>query len=152
MNKTVLRKLVSASTRVPGIGLAGCALIAASPPSSMIEVAVEGVRSSEGVVRVEICPQAGFLGKCSYVGSAPAHAGTTLVTIRDIPPGAYAAQGFHDRNGNGVLDKGMFGIPQEGAGFSRITSRLWAEPRFAAAMFQHGSLDQRIGLRLHYYL
>ncbi len=37
------------------------------------------------------------------------------ITFPDVAAGTYAVACFHDENGNGKLDTGMFGIPTEGA-------------------------------------
>jgi uncharacterized protein (DUF2141 family) len=131
---------------------AGLTLIAAPATGGSIEVAVSGVRSAQGRVHVDICRRADFLKDCPYSGEAPARAGVTTILIRDVPPGCYAAQGFHDRNANGKVDRGLFGIPKEDIGFSNDAPVRAAPPRFEAAAFDHGPADQRIGFTLRHFL
>ena len=45
---------------------------------------------------------------------------TVTYTFRDIPQGDYAAFVFHDENGNGILDTGLFHRPLEGRGYSCV--------------------------------
>ena len=49
---------------------------------------------------------------------------------RSAGPGSGAVTLFHDANGNGVLDKGLFGIPREGFGFSANPTIWRGAPAF----------------------
>lgn len=127
-------------------------LLAAAVPAGTIAVDVAGVRSAEGRVHVDICPEARFLKDCPYSGDAPARIGTTTVLVHGVPPGRYAAQGFHDANANGKVDRGLFGIPKEGVGFSNDAKIRLGPPTFAAAAFAHGAAEQRIAFHLQYFM
>lgn len=120
--------------------------------SGSIEIAVTGVRSAQGRVHVDICDESSFLKDCRRSGEAPAKPGTTIVMVHDVPPGRYGAQAFHDRNANGEVDRGLFGIPLEGVGFSNDARIRMAPPKFVDAAFQHGDGDQRISFRLRYFV
>lgn len=126
-------------------------LLAGVVPAGTIAVDVVGVRSAEGRVHVDICPETLFLKDCPYSGDAPARLGTTTVLVQGVPPGRYAAQGFHDRNGNGKVDRALFGIPTEGVGFSNDAKIRMAPPGFAEAAFAHGASPQRIQFHLRYF-
>jgi uncharacterized protein (DUF2141 family) len=57
------------------------------------------------------------------------------VTAGDLPPGDFGIKMFHDVNGNGKLDKNMFGIPTEPYAFSNnakanMAPAPWAQARF----------------------
>ncbi len=117
-----------------------------------IEVAVTGVRLAKGVVRVSICDRATFLKDCRWNGHAPAVAGTTIVTVRNVPPGRFGATGFADKNNNDKVDQGLFGIPLEGVGFSNDAKIRMSPPKFEEAAFQHGASDQRITFKLRYFV
>ena len=132
--------------------LAGLLLANGPAPHGTIAVAVSDVRTAKGRVHVDICTQATFLKDCPYWGEAPARAGTTVVLVPNVPPGRYAAQGFHDRNANGKVDRALFGIPKEGVGFSNDAKIHMAPPRFEDAVFEHSAADQRITFRLRYFL
>ncbi len=120
--------------------------------ATAIEISVGDVRSDRGRVHVDICTEASFLKDCPYFGEAPAKAGTTIVVVRGVPPGRYAAQGSHDENGNGKVDRGPFGIPKEGVGFSNDARIRMGPPTFGEAAFEHGATPQRIGFHLRYFL
>ena len=132
-------------------------MIAPLPPvvvqasGAPIEIAVTGVRNAAGRVHVDICPQALFLKDCPWSGEAPARAGVTIVTIRNVPPGRYAAQGTHDENENGKVDRGLFGIPKEGVGFSNDAKIRMGPPRFGEAAFDHGPAPQHITFKFRYF-
>ena len=51
----------------------------------------------------------------------------------DLRAGQYAAVAFQDVNGNGKLDKNLFGIPKEPYGFSNGARGSGGPPRFADA-------------------
>lgn len=123
----------------------------AQPASAMLVVHVGQVRSIGGSVHVDICTVGQFLKTCSHSGAAPAVVGTTDVVIRNLSPGRYAAQVFHDKNGNGEVDRKIFGIPTEGIGFSNDARISFGPPKFTDAAFDYGGGVQSIALKLRYF-
>ena len=119
-----------------------------------ITIDVTNVRNSKGQIHVGLCPKDKFLGKaCPYEASAPAHTGTTSVTIAAVPPGDYAAQSFHDENNNREIDRvAVIGIPKEGVGFSRDAKIRMGPPKWDEAVFTHGAQPQAIHFALRYFL
>jgi len=117
-----------------------------------LDVAVSNVRSNSGRVSVSICPESTYLKTCPYNFTAPAHTGTTIVTVTGLPFGTYAAQVFHDENDNKKVDRALFGIPKEGVGFSNDAPINFAAPKFAAAKFRYTASQQKIALKLRYFL
>ncbi len=127
-------------------------LSAARAQDAPLIVVVSGVRSSEGVVRVDVCVAATFLkSTCAVSGVAPAVAGTTTVTVDGLPPGVYAVQAYHDRNDNDRVDRGALGIPREDLGFSNDAPLGLTGPSFAQASFAHGAEPQTIKLKLRHF-
>jgi uncharacterized protein (DUF2141 family) len=118
------------------------------PHAAPIEIVVEGVRSARGLVHVDVCTEAMFLKDCRWSADVPAVAGTTIVTVPDVPPGRYAVQAFHDANADHKVDRNLLGFPTERVGFSNDAPVHFAPPKFADAAFDHGSTPQRIGLTL----
>lgn len=101
-----------------------------------LEVTVEGVRSDRGRILVAVCTAETFLGdNCPQAARAPASVGEVALTIRDIPPGTYAVQAFHDENEDGEIDRDVFGRPREGIGFSNDAPMRFGPPRFEEAAF-----------------
>lgn len=123
----------------------------AAAPATAIEVVVSNVRNARGRVHVDICHRETFLDECPWWGEAPAVKGVTVVVVHNVPPGRYAAQGFHDENGNGKVDRGLFGIPKEGVGFSNDAKIRMAPPKWDEAAFEHGAAAQRIGFTMRYF-
>jgi uncharacterized protein (DUF2141 family) len=50
-----------------------------------------------------------------------------------VPPGSYAIQAFHDRDGDGKLATGLFGLPSEPFGLSRSPTLRFGPPAFGDA-------------------
>lgn len=129
-------------------------LAAAAPaPRSTLTVEVANVRAARGTVKVDVCPEAEFLKDgCSWSGSAPARLGVTRVTVPNLPAGRYAVQVFLDENNNGEVDRGLFGIPKEGVGFSNDARIALGPPKFSDAVFTvGGGGSQAIRLSLRYF-
>jgi len=152
---TVLPAMALPATVLPATVLPATVLPGAVRAADLV-VAVTGVRNDKGNVHVDICTKETFLKDCAWSGDAPARAGTTIVTVRNLPPGRYAAQAFHDENRNGKVDRGLFGIPKEGVGFSNDAKIRMAPPKFAEAMFDFAAAPppaapQRITFSLRYF-
>jgi uncharacterized protein (DUF2141 family) len=125
-------------------------LLSAAPATAPVEVAVSGIGAARGQVRVSICPPAQFTREgCPWSANATARAGTTLVTVPNVPPGRYAAQAYWDANGNGKADRNFIGMPLELVGFSNDVRVKMSRPAFAAAAFDHGSAPTRIAFAVH---
>jgi uncharacterized protein (DUF2141 family) len=121
-----------------------------SPASPTLNVVIDGVRDSEGYVRVDLCTQDTFLGRqCETSGAAPAQKGVTEVVLTHVPPGVYAIQAFHDRNGDGRVNRGPFGVPVEEVGFSKSPPLGLHGPAFKRAAFVHGETDQTVNVHLN---
>jgi uncharacterized protein (DUF2141 family) len=129
--------------------LAAVALVEAT---GSITVEVGNVRNARGHVVVDVCQQDKFLGgSCPYHGEAPARPGTTTVVVPHVPPGTFAAQAFHDENDNGETDRGLFGIPKEGIGFSRNARIRLGPPKWRDAAFAHQARPQVLRFDLRYF-
>lgn len=67
-----------------------------------------------------------------------------------VPPGDYAIAVFHDENGNGRLDTGIFGIPTEGTGASNDARGTFGPPSFADARFTYRGGVASVRVRVRY--
>jgi uncharacterized protein (DUF2141 family) len=120
--------------------------------AATLVVTVRFVRNDRGHVRVAVCPRTMFLQPhCPWFANSPAHAGDVQVVIRNLPPGTYAAEAFHDENDNQILDRGFFGMPEEGMGFSNDARMHFGPPKFDQASFAVGGTDVAIRFGLKYY-
>jgi uncharacterized protein (DUF2141 family) len=111
---------------------------------------IDNVRNARGTILVAVCPQAKFLKEdCDLMGAAPARPGTVTVTVRNVPPGDWAAQAFHDENGNEKVDQGFLGIPKEGIAFSNDAKATFGPPKWKSARFatNGGETRQRAQMR-----
>ena len=128
--------------------LAGAALAQAT---GSITFQIDNVRNARGKVLVAVCPQAKFLKEdCPYNAEAPARPGTVTVVVPNVPEGDWAAQAFHDENGNEEVDQGFLGIPKEGVGFSRDARIGLGPPKWRDAHFIHQGRPGLMRLRLRY--
>ena len=111
-----------------------------------LTVEVAGLRSTAGLVRVAVCPEATFTKpQCPHVAVVPA--GRRTATVTGIPPGTYAVQVFHDEDGDGELDRRAF-WPIEGLGFSRDAPMRMGPPKFGdAALRINGNGTIRVTMR-----
>lgn len=116
-----------------------------------VRVWVPNTRAVRGTIHVDVCPAGDFLKPCPYSAQARVKMGGTEIIVRDIPPGLYAIQLFHDENGNGKVDRGLFGIPKEGVGFSNNYRISTHAPRFKDARFMVGAGETRMTISLQYF-
>jgi uncharacterized protein (DUF2141 family) len=130
----------------------GMALLVLPAQASTVVVNVGGVRSELGHVLVALCTRADFLQPhCRWKGKVRATIGAVTVRIKDVPPGRYAAQAFHDENDNGTLDRNFFGLPKEAMGFSNNAPIHLGPPRFDVAAFTVTPGTTEISFSLRYF-
>ena len=128
------------------------AAVALARAAGSLTIHVGNVRNNRGRVVVDICPKDQVLGDaCPYHGQAQARAGTTTVVLPEVPIGEFAAQAFHDENSNGEVDRGLFGIPKEGVGFSRNARIGLGPPKWRDAFFAHNGQTTTISFNLRYF-
>lgn len=148
-------------TPLPGRLIAGLAalagaacLVAAGQPATAagapgtLRVEITNVRNAKGVVRIDLCQESEFLKKCAIFTDVKAASGTVVATIGNVPAGTYAISATHDENMNQKVDRGLFGLPKEGVGFSndapiRMGPPRWTDARFAIAGAKAISLKMR---------
>lgn len=58
------------------------------------------------------------------------------VSFNNVADGTYAIRYYHDENSNGKMDTGMFGIPNEGYGFSNNARGFMGPPDFEDMLFK----------------
>ena len=113
--------------------LAGLALLASVPAhAATLIIRTEGVQSSDNMVYAGICDTSFDEATCPYKDRAAARPGTVEMRLRNVRPGTYSIAVFHDRNGNGKLDRNFIGLPSEPYGFSNDVGRR-GPPSFEGA-------------------
>lgn len=91
-----------------------------------------------------------FEDQMPYVGLAmPVVEAVQTAVFVDVPAGVYGLAVFHDRNGNQVLDRNLFGIPTEPYGFSRNPNIGFKAPGFDAFAFTVGQADLTLTINLN---
>jgi uncharacterized protein (DUF2141 family) len=136
------------------LALLGLPLLAAGGADTrgVLTIDVGNVRIAKGVVHVDVCPEAKFLkDDCPWSANARAKLGETRVTVANLPAGRYAVQAFLDENSNGEVDRGWFGIPKEGVGFSNDAKIRFSPPKFAEAVFAFDGNARTIRFNLRYF-
>jgi uncharacterized protein (DUF2141 family) len=123
--------------------------------SGLLRIKVVGARNAKGKIGVALFqgPE-GFPENRSAARIEQADIDSQTmgaeVIFRDVPPGVYAVSVLHDENMNGKLDKGLFGIPQEGYGASNNPGKKMRAPRFDEAKFSLSAPEQTIEIKLIY--
>jgi uncharacterized protein (DUF2141 family) len=105
-----------------------------------IELVVEGLRGG-GRVRAGAYRDAStWLGEGTAIAvcTPPVRAGRASCVLRVPGPGSYAIAFFHDADDDGEMDRGAFGIPTEGYGFSRNVGGGLSAPSFREAALEVG--------------
>lgn len=137
--------------RLAAIVALAATLPANGAPATSLDLAVTGLRSAKGMIRVCLTADpANFPGciddKRAITRSVPAS--QRDIRILGLAPGNYAAAVIHDENSNARLDT-FAGIPREGFGFSRNPRIGFGPPRFSSAAFAVGGVaeTQQIAIR-----
>jgi uncharacterized protein (DUF2141 family) len=118
-----------------------------------ISVVVTGLKNTQGRLCLSLFDAAeGFpsqaeraIAKCHISAAEP----NPRVIFDSLKPGQYAIAAFHDANGDGILNRGLMGIPKEGFGFSNNPKILVGAPSFkrAAIALAPGNLEICIQLK-----
>ena len=67
----------------------------------------------------------------------------------DVPFGDYAIAVFHDLNGNGRLDKNLFGYPSEAFGFSNNIKPVFKSPDFSECLYSFHQNSNSMTIKLN---
>ena len=137
-------------------GLMGLAGVAAAPAlAAELVIEVRGVRSDAGRLYVAVhTPRKGEKFPYAHGMFAGvqqrAHPGDMRFVLRDLPPGRYAVNAFHDENGSGDLDTNVLGIPTEGYGFANDPPTSFGPPDFEEAAVTVGDAPATAAMTITY--
>jgi uncharacterized protein (DUF2141 family) len=92
-------------------------------------------KEPEKALRRMWCPISGSEARCAF---------------DPVPAGTYAIACFHDENGNGKIDLGLFGIPKEGTAASNDAKGTMGPPSFADAKFAFSGQPAELAMRMSY--
>jgi len=120
-------------------GLAGA--VAEAQQGNTISVPVSGLQNNTGEVRCGLFNSAASFPKNDqrFMGvEAPIANQQATCTFANVPPGTYAVALFHAQlPGQTVMRTGMFGMPQDGYGFSRNAKIGMGPPAFNDAAYSY---------------
>jgi uncharacterized protein (DUF2141 family) len=149
MTVSSLYRRIPAFTSGALLGL--CASLGASAASAPKQPPAGQATASEGVLFVVLSGMKSDDGSITYAmwagpegwletntvreGSVPIVDGTSELRFDDLPYGEYAISVYHDKNDNGKLDTGLFGIPKEPFGFSNDPSIGFGPPKYKDSAF-----------------
>lgn len=128
-------------------------LLAASPAwAAELVITVDGIRSDRGDIRVSVYASAvEWPDKSASANDQVKKAQRGSVVFRyQLPPGIYAANGYHDENGNGKFDTSFLGLPEEGYMFSNNVKPFLSAPSFDSASFKLPPEGAAISMRVQY--
>ncbi len=81
--------------------------------------------------------------------SAPVDStGRASLNFPNLPPGEYALSVIYDEDGDGELDTGFLGIPQEAFGFSNDAKARFGPPPYEEARFSVSEQNTNISINL----
>ena len=114
-------------------------------PKKTLTVEVHNVLNRKGAVYFALFkPDGGFpMGTPNEGKKVLATAGSVQTTFQ-VEPGMYAIAVFHDENGNGKMDKNMFGVPKEPYGLSNNFRPRFSAPTFSDCQIKVDNEDKAI--------
>ena len=126
------------------------AIVSTSSPEKVnLTVDVQNVRSLKGNVYIALFrPGRDFPEGKPIEGKKVEATDQRVQTTFAVEPGEYAIAVFHDENGNGKMDKRLFGIPKEPYGFSNNVRPKLSAPKFNDCGFSVGDGSKVVSIKL----
>lgn len=108
-------------------------------PISSLQLSIDNLQSGLGTVHVALYDREETFAKSLKpfrlnIYDLSSNLAMPLL-LDSLPYGRYAVAIYHDENGNGDLDKNIFGIPVEPYGFSNNPRAKWSAPNFEDISF-----------------
>ncbi|MCX6214980.1 DUF2141 domain-containing protein [Spirosoma sp.] len=120
-----------------------------APKKTNLTVEVHNVRTLKGAVYVALFkPGKDFPEGKPIEGKKVDATHERVQTTFLVEPGEYAIAVYHDENGNGKMDKRMFGIPKEPYGFSNDFRPKLSAPKFGDCEFSVSDGGKTIRIKL----
>ena len=114
-----------------------------------LRVEVQNVRILTGTVHLALFRPGKDFPEGKPVEIKRLNAGSRSVQVQfSVEPGDYAIAVYHDENGNGKMDKRIFGIPKEPYGFSNDVKPVMSAPKFSECQFTVGEGGKAISIKL----
>ena len=102
-----------------------------------LTVTLSGMKNDRGslVYAMWSEPEGWLEGNTIREGSVSIENGSSTLYFSELPYGEYAISVYQDRNDNGKLDTGLFGIPKEPFGFSNDPKLGFGPPKYEDSVF-----------------
>ncbi len=126
---------------------------AKAPVLGSLVVSIDGFRNDRGHARVAVFDQpSGFPGQEHALRGTAAKIAGGRVEVRfdSLPVGIYAVAMYHDENDDGVLNKGLFGVPREGYGVSNNVVHARRAASFEEAEIRLEGELTTVEIHVHY--
>ena len=125
-------------------------LLAASTLSAQnkLTIVVEGIENVKGRLMAGLYDRENFRKQPIQGHMVKVEAETVTIVFENIPSGEYAVSLYHDENGNGKLDTGLFGIPTEKYGFSNNAKGQYGPPSYEDCKFKVDG-DLKINIQVY---
>jgi uncharacterized protein (DUF2141 family) len=143
-----------AATAVALVAFAVPAGTVAAGSTGALSIHLVGLRNAQGQVGCLLFgSERGFPGESGKAQQrvwCPIAGSQATCAFDPIPAGTYAVSCFHDENGDGNMDRGLFGIPTEGWVVSNHARGFMGPPSFSAAKFSFSGEPTVMTLRMSY--
>jgi uncharacterized protein (DUF2141 family) len=149
----------NAGVRVAGVLLALVSVIAGVSSAranlkSSLTIEVNGFQNQKGQICLKLFAsskgfpngnEGGIKRQCSKISENP-----MSFTFNNLTSGSYAVAVYHDRNGDGKLNRNSLGMPTEGFGLSRNPIVRQRAPGFGDCVFLVAGPNTSIQIQLRY--
>ena len=120
------------------------------PEKPSLRVDVHNVRVQRGAVHIGLYRACADFPNCEPVELIIVDANRKPIQAAfSVEPGEYAVAVYHDENGNGQMDKRVFGLPKEPYGFSNNFRPRFSAPKFSDCRFRVGGEGKTISVKLN---
>ena len=120
----------------------------ADPATTTVSITLSGLPSTEGVVYVGLCDEAGWERfDCANAQLTPDPNGVVHVWT-DVTPGTYGITVLHDANRNGKMDFNFFGAPEEKWGSSNNPPPRMGRSKWQDVKFEVGAAPVTLNIRM----
>jgi uncharacterized protein (DUF2141 family) len=116
--------------------------------NNTLKIEIKGMNSSKGDISLALYDkESDFPSITNTYRSKVQNAKDKTIVFEDLKSGTYAIAIYHDENGNGILDKNIFGVPTEKYGFSNNARGKFSYPAYNSACFSL-TADRKISITL----
>ncbi len=122
--------------------------VSAEPAGTEVKITLTDLPSSEGIVYVGLCDEAGWeTFECNNAMVEPDPDGVVHIWT-DITPGTYGVTVLHDKNRNGKMDFNFFGAPEEKWGSSNNPPPRMGRSKWEDVNFEVGAEPIALTIRM----